>query len=71
MIAGVTAATAAKLAQLGIRTQADLVLHLPLRYEDETRIVTLREARDGQLAQIEGTVTNSEVTQRPRRQPHR
>ena len=54
--------------RLGLVRDIDLALHLPLRYEDETRIVTLREARDGQLAQIEGTVTNSEITQRPRRQ---
>jgi len=43
-------------------------IDLPLRYEDETRIVKLRDARDGQLAQIEGTVTRSEVSNRPRRQ---
>ena len=54
--------------RLGLVRDIDLALHLPLRYEDETRIVTLREARDGQLAQIEGTVTHSEITQRPRRQ---
>ena len=54
--------------RLGLVRDIDLALHLPLRYEDETRIVTLRGARDGQLAQIEGTVTHSEITQRPRRQ---
>ncbi|WP_291090474.1 ATP-dependent DNA helicase RecG, partial [Hydrogenophaga sp.] len=54
--------------RLGLVRDIDLALHLPLRYEDETRIITLREARDGQLAQIEGTVTHSEITQRPRRQ---
>ena len=54
--------------RLGLVRDIDLALHLPLRYEDETRIITLREARDGQLAQVEGTVTNSEITQRPRRQ---
>ena len=54
--------------RLGLVRDVDLALHLPLRYEDETRIVTLRGARDGQLAQIEGTVTSSEITQRPRRQ---
>ncbi|PZO19491.1 MAG: ATP-dependent DNA helicase RecG [Burkholderiales bacterium] len=56
------------LRKLGLVRDIDLALHLPLRYEDETRIITLREARDGQLAQIEGTVTNSEISQRPRRQ---
>ncbi len=54
--------------KLGLVRDIDLALHLPLRYEDETRIVRLRDARDGQLAQIEGTVTRSEVSSRPRRQ---
>jgi len=54
--------------KLGLVRDIDLALHLPLRYEDETRIVTLRGARDGQLAQIEGTVTHTEIGFRPRRQ---
>ena len=54
--------------KLGLRRDIDLALHLPLRYEDETRIVRLADAREGQLVQIEGTVTHSEVTFRPRRQ---
>lgn len=54
--------------KLGLVRDIDLALHLPLRYEDETRIVRLRDARDGQLAQIEGTVMRSEVSSRPRRQ---
>ncbi len=54
--------------KLGLVRDIDLALHLPLRYEDETRIVTLREARDGQVVQVEGTVTQQEITYRPRRQ---
>lgn len=54
--------------KLGLRRDIDLALHLPLRYEDETRIVMLKDARDGDLVQIEGHVTNSEITFRPRRQ---
>jgi ATP-dependent DNA helicase RecG len=54
--------------KLGLVRDIDLALHLPLRYEDETRIVRLREARDGEVVQIEGTVTRQEITQRPRRQ---
>ena len=56
------------LRKLGLTRPIDLALHLPLRYEDETRIVTLASARDGQLAQIEGEVTDQEITYRPRRQ---
>ena len=54
--------------KLGLRRDIDLALHLPLRYEDETRITLLADARDGDMVQIEGQVTNSEITFRPRRQ---
>lgn len=54
--------------KLGLRRDIDLALHLPLRYEDETRVVALRDARDGTVVQIEGTVTHSEVQYRGRRQ---
>ena len=54
--------------KLGLRRDIDLALHLPLRYEDETRITRLADARDGDMVQIEGQVTHSEVTFRPRRQ---
>ena len=56
------------LRKLGLTRDIDLALHLPLRYEDETRIVRLRDARDGDSVQIEGEVTHQEVTFRPRRQ---
>ena len=54
--------------KLGLRRDIDLALHLPLRYEDETRIVMLKDARDGDMVQIEGHVTHSEISFRPRRQ---
>ena len=53
--------------KLGLVRDIDLVLHLPLRYEDETRITLLRNARDGDTVQIEATVTHCEVQLRPRR----
>jgi ATP-dependent DNA helicase RecG len=56
------------LRKLGLVRDIDLALHLPLRYEDETRIVKLAEAREGQVVQVEGTVVDSEVSFRPRRQ---
>ena len=56
------------LRKLGLVRPIDLALHLPLRYEDETRIVRLSDARDGDSVQIEGEVTHQEVTFRPRRQ---
>ena len=56
------------LRKLGLVRDIDLALHLPLRYEDETRIVRLSDAREGDTVQVEGTVTHSEVSFRPRRQ---
>ena len=54
--------------KLGLVTPMDFALHVPLRYEDETRIVKLRDAAAGQTVQIEGVVTACEVAYRPRRQ---
>ena len=56
------------LRKLGLVRDIDLALHLPLRYEDETRITRLADAREGDTVQIEAVVTASEVTFRPRRQ---
>ena len=61
-------ATQKALEKLGLTRDIDLALHLPLRYEDETRITLLRDAREGQSIQIEGNVIDCEVTFRPRRQ---
>ena len=58
----------AKLAKLGIQRQFDLVLHLPLRYEDETRLTAIADAHEGAPVQIEGTVIESQIAYRPRRQ---
>jgi ATP-dependent DNA helicase RecG len=54
--------------KLGLVRDIDLALHIPLRYEDETHISKLGDARDGDNAQIEGEVTACEVAYRPRRQ---
>ena len=68
-VAGAPLGAAQKaLRKLGLTRDIDLALHLPLRYEDETRIVRLSDARDGDSVQIEGEVTHQEVTFRPRRQ---
>lgn len=65
---GVGAQLAARLAKLDIRAPRDLLLHLPLRYEDETRLTAIAVARPGFPAQIEGEVVSCDVTLRPRRQ---
>ena len=61
-------ATDKALEKLGLTRDIDLALHLPLRYEDETRITTLDSAREGDTIQIEATVTQCDVSYRPRKQ---
>ena len=56
------------LRKLGLVRDMDLALHLPLRYEDETHITRLRDAREGDEAQIEGVVRHQEVAAGGRRQ---
>ena len=58
----------AKLAKLGIRTSFDLVLHLPLRYEDETALTAPPDAPPGKPVLVEAKVLRAEVAYRPRRQ---
>ena len=65
---GVGAQLAARLAKLDIHGPADLRLHLPLRYEDETRLTAVGDAREGDSVQIEGDVVSCDVMLRPRRQ---
>src|SRR5689334_24863314 len=54
--------------KLGLLRDIDLALHLPLRYEDETRIVPIGQAREGDTVQVEGVVSDCRVEFRPRRQ---
>ena len=56
------------LRKLGLVRDIDLALHLPLRYEDETRLVTIASLRDGVSGQVQGQVVDSRVEQRTRRQ---
>ena len=63
----IASATQSKFAKLGIHTPFDLVLHLPLRYEDETQITRITDLVPGETAQVEGEIIHSEVMYRPRR----
>ncbi len=65
--AKISPATLARLARLGIHHRADLLLHLPLRYEDETHLAAIATLQPGETAQVQGKITHSEVAFRPRR----
>jgi ATP-dependent DNA helicase RecG len=54
--------------KLGLERDIDLALHLPMRYEDETRLQRIGSLRDGDTAQVEGTVVEQRIEDRSRRQ---
>ena len=53
---------------MGLDSAMALALHLPLRYEDETRLTPVALARSGQTVQVEAVVRDSRVETRARRQ---
>ncbi|OIQ90185.1 ATP-dependent DNA helicase RecG [mine drainage metagenome] len=57
----------ARFAKLGLQTLDDLLLHLPLRYVDETRFTSIRDLRIGEQAQEEGEIGHAEIQYRPRK----
>ncbi|WP_312266303.1 ATP-dependent DNA helicase RecG [Neisseria sp.] len=64
----ITDTTAKKLEKLGLNTPWEVVLHLPIRYEDETHITPIADAPLGVSCQVEGEVEFQEVQFKPRRQ---
>jgi ATP-dependent DNA helicase RecG len=64
---GVGAALAEKLAKVGLENLQDVLFHLPLRYQDRTRIVPIGELRPGQDAVVEGIVAGADVVMGRRR----
>jgi ATP-dependent DNA helicase RecG len=60
-------AVAARLEKLGIVSKLDLALHLPLRYEDETRLTALKDVRPGEPVLVEAEVVETKVQYRGRR----
>ncbi|MCC7487018.1 MAG: ATP-dependent DNA helicase RecG [Burkholderiales bacterium] len=67
-LSGLPKAVLAALTKLGIDSQFDLVLHLPLRYDDETVLHPIAAAPTGAPVTVEGTVVDTDVKYRPRRQ---
>ena len=67
-LADLPPAQRSRFARLGLVQAFDLVLHLPLRYEDETVLHPIATAPHLGAAQVEGVVTDCQVLFRPRRQ---
>lgn len=64
---GVTPATAGRLQALGLHHAFDLVLHLPLRYEDETRVTPIRDLFYGQPACLDVEVMDCQILFKPKK----
>lgn len=67
VLKGVGEAMAEKLARVGLETLQDVLFHLPLRYQDRTRVVPIGQLRPGQDAVVEGTVSGADVVMGRRR----
>ena len=61
-LSGIGPKLAEKLAQLHIYHLQDLLFHLPLRYQDRTRLVPVSQARIGQDVMLQGEIIQSQVT---------
>ncbi|MDX1302675.1 ATP-dependent DNA helicase RecG [Photobacterium sp.] len=66
-LSGVGAKMAEKLEKVGLVTVQDLLFHLPLRYEDRTRIWPIASVMPGQHLAVQGTVVNNSITLGKRR----
>ncbi|WP_213993534.1 ATP-dependent DNA helicase RecG [Sodalis sp. dw_96] len=61
-LSGVGPAQAAKLARLGLENLQDLLLHLPLRYEDRTRLYAINDVLPGMFVTVQGEVLGSDIS---------
>jgi ATP-dependent DNA helicase RecG len=64
---GVGPSLSEKLEKIGLLTVQDMLFHLPLRYEDKTRVTTVRDLLVGTSTNIIGEITDSQITQGKRR----
>lgn len=62
---GIKAST--RLAKLGLNSVADLLFHLPLHYQDRSRIYPIAELKDGMQVSVQGTVVSCNVQMGKRR----
>ncbi len=66
-LSGIGDKQAEKLAKLNIYSVEDLLLHLPFRYEDRTRVTPINQLRPGMLAVVEGTIEQNRIIPARRR----
>jgi len=64
---GVGPSMAEKLAKVGLISVQDLLFHLPNRYEDRTRVTSIRDCFPGVFTNIVGEITGSQIINGKRR----
>ena len=64
---GVGPSLAEKLEKIGLLSVQDILFHLPLRYEDKTRVTTVRDLLVGTSTNIIGEITDNQITHGKRR----
>ncbi|MEW6983831.1 ATP-dependent DNA helicase RecG [Colwelliaceae bacterium 6471] len=67
VLKGVGPGMAKKLEKIGLNSLQDLLFHLPLRYEDRTRVTAIRDLLSGIFTNIIGEVVNNQIVQGKRR----
>src|SRR5262245_18465450 len=67
-LAGLNKSILSRLEKLGIRSEFDFVLHLPLRYDDETKLYPINAAPPRVPVLVEGNVVDADIKYRPKRQ---
>ena len=67
VLKGVGPSIATKLEKLGLYTLQDVLFHLPLRYEDRTRVYRIRDLMPGLHTSVIGEVVDSQVSMGRRR----
>ena len=64
---GVGPSMAEKLAKIALHSLQDILFHLPLRYEDRTRVTSVRDCQVGMFTNIIGEITENQIVQGRRR----
>ncbi|MFA5017918.1 MAG: ATP-dependent DNA helicase RecG [Methylobacter sp.] len=67
ILTGIGAQTANRLQKLGLCTLQDLIFHLPLRYEDRTRVYPICSLKPGMSVLISGKVEFTDILPRGRK----
>jgi len=58
---GVGAKVAERLSKIGLNSVEDMLFHLPLHYQDRTRIYPIKDIKDGMQVAVQGEIINCQV----------